>query len=69
MTSHEINYRLANEAEQRRLNELTDCGHESVADLTHEIGMCRFLIKEALITHHCVVLCCPSVSNCVSATS
>ena len=47
MTSHERNYRLANEAEQRRLNELTDCGHESVADLTHEIGMCRFLIERS----------------------
>ena len=47
MTSHERKYRLADEAEQRRLNELTDSGHESVADLTHEIGMCRFLIEKS----------------------
>jgi hypothetical protein len=42
MTSHERNYRLANEAGQRRLNELTDCGHESVADLTHEMACVDF---------------------------
>ena len=47
MTADQRNYRLADGAEQRRLNELTDRGHESVADLTQEIGMCRFLIERS----------------------
>ena len=48
MTADQRNYRLGDEAEQRRLDELTDRGHESVADLTHEIGMCRFLDRKSL---------------------
>ena len=49
------------EAEQRRLNELTDRGHESVADLTHEIGMCRFLVEKASASP---ALCNALLSTC-----
>ena len=45
MTPHTRNYRLVQQEDQERLNELTDRGHESVADLTQEIGMCRFLVE------------------------
>jgi len=66
MTSHERNYRLADATEQRRLNELTDSGHESVADLTNEIGMCRFLIeKSATNPPLCAVLLSTCAKLCV----
>jgi hypothetical protein len=45
MTDHTQQYQLAAEEEQRRLDELTKRDHGSVADLTHEIGMCRFLVE------------------------
>ena len=61
MTADQRNYRLGDEAEQRRLNELTDRGHESVADLTHEIGMCRFLIERASASP---ALCNALLSTC-----
>jgi hypothetical protein len=61
MTADQRNYRLGDEAEQRRLDELTDRGHESVADLTHEIGMCRFLIERASASP---ALCNALLSTC-----
>jgi len=45
MTNHTQQYQLAGEVEQHRLDELTQRDHGSVADLTHEIGMCRFLVE------------------------
>ncbi len=61
MTADQRNYRLGDAAEQRRLDELTDRGHESVADLTHEIGMCRFLIERASASP---ALCNALLSTC-----
>lgn len=61
MSAHVRNYHLVEESDQQRLNELTDRGHESVADLTHEIGMCRFLVEK---TAGSAALCNALLSTC-----
>ena len=70
MPSHQRNYRLGDQLEQQRLNELTDSGHESVADLTHEIGMCRFLIEKSVTNPPlCAVLLSTCAKLCVAHQS
>jgi hypothetical protein len=61
MTPHTRTYRLVQQDDQQRLDELTDREHESVADLTHEIGMCRFLIERATGS---AALCGALLSTC-----
>ena len=67
MTPHTRTYRLVQQDDQQRLDELTDREHESVADLTHEIGMCRFLIERATGSAAlCGALLSTSAKLCVS---
>ena len=60
MTDHTQQYQLTSEVEQRRLDELTQRDHGSVANLTQEIGMCRFLVERNLSN--------PSLCNALLST-
>ena len=51
MSTHAQQYRLAGEAEQRRLEELSDRDAESVSDVSGEIGLARFLAERCALTN------------------
>ncbi|HQI29261.1 MAG TPA: hypothetical protein PLT20_14340 [Sedimentisphaerales bacterium] len=50
MTSHTQQYRLAEEADQKRLEELSDRDAESVGDVRGELGLARFLAEKCALT-------------------
>jgi len=51
MTSHTQQYRLAEEADQKRLEELSDRDAESVSDVSGELGLARFLAERCATTN------------------
>jgi hypothetical protein len=51
MTNHTQQYRLTEEAEQRRLEELSDRDAESVSDVSGEIGLARLLAERCALTN------------------
>ena len=51
MTSHERKYRLAEAADQHRLEELSDRDAQSVSDVSGEIGLARFLAEKCALTN------------------
>jgi hypothetical protein len=51
MTPHTKNYRLVAEADQRRLDELSDRDAENVSDLSGELGLARLLAERCALTN------------------
>jgi hypothetical protein len=51
MSGHTKNYRLREEADQRRLEELSDRDAQSVSDVSGEIGLARFLAERCALTN------------------
>jgi hypothetical protein len=51
LNNHAKQYRLAEEAEQRRLEELSDRDAESVSDVSGEIGLARYLAERCALTN------------------
>ena len=50
MSTHAQQYRLAGEAEQRRLEELSERDAENVSNVSGEIGLARFLAERCALT-------------------
>ena len=61
MTDHTQQYRLTEEADQRRLEELSDRDAESVSDVTGELGLARFLAERCALTS-------PALCNAILGT-
>lgn len=61
MTDHTRNYRLAEEADQKRLEELSDRDAESVSDVSGELGLARFLAERCATTN-------PGLCNAILST-
>jgi hypothetical protein len=61
MTNHAQQYRLAEAADQRRLEELSDRDAESVSDVSDEIGLARFLAERCALTN-------PALCNAILGT-
>jgi hypothetical protein len=51
MSNHSQQYRLAEEANQKRLEELSDRDAQSVSDVSAEIGLARFLAERCALTN------------------
>jgi len=51
MSSDTQRYRLVEEADQKRLEELSDRDAESVSDVTGELGLARFLAERCALTN------------------
>jgi len=51
MSDHTRNYRLAEAADQKRLEELSDRDAESVSDVSGELGLARFLAERCALTN------------------
>ena len=51
MTDHTQQYHLTEEADQRRLDELSDRDAESVSDVSGELGLARFLAERCALTN------------------
>ena len=51
MSTHAQQYRLAGEAEQRRLEELSERDAENVSNVSGEIGLARFLAERCALTN------------------
>jgi hypothetical protein len=51
MTNHTQRYRLIEETEQRRLEEISDRDAESVSDVSGEIGLARLLAERCALTN------------------
>ena len=50
MNDHAQQYRLAEEADQKRLEELSSRDAESVSDVSGELGLARFLAERCALT-------------------
>lgn len=50
MTPHTRNHRLAEEADQRRLEKLSDRDSEAVSDVSGELGLARFLAERCAVS-------------------
>ncbi len=61
MTNHTQQYRFAEEADQKRLEELSDRDAETVSDVSGELGLARFLAERCATTN-------PSLCNAVLST-
>ena len=51
MTNHTQQYRLATEADQTRLEELSDRDAQNVSDVSGELGLARFLAERCATTN------------------
>ena len=51
MSVHANTYRLAEEAAQRRLEELTDVDADNISDVSPEIGLARLLAERSALTN------------------
>jgi len=51
MSAHANTYRLAEEAAQRRLEELTDVDAGNISDVSPEIGLARLLAERCALTN------------------
>lgn len=51
MPDHTQQYRLTEEADQKRLEELSDRDAESVSDVSDELGLARFLAERCATTN------------------
>jgi len=61
MTNHAQQYRLAEAAEQRRLEELSERDAENVSDVSGEIGLARFLAERCALAN-------PALCNAILGT-